>query len=97
MPDCVYFPTCSIMCFVFHDWAFDDVMIFEYLKKVKFDYLKIEKSFRSEIKNIFLVSQVLSFKHTTTKMYRTQCSSFACHLGTLIVLLEPNQCFFQAT
>ena len=20
------------MCFVFHDWAFDDVMIFEYLK-----------------------------------------------------------------
>ena len=29
-----------------------------------FDYLKNERSFQSEIKSIFLVSQVLSFRHT---------------------------------
>ena len=51
------------MCFVFHAWAFDDVMIFEYAKMFKFDYLKNEKSFRSEVKSIFLVSQMLSFRH----------------------------------
>ena len=49
------------MCFAFHAWVFDDVMI---SKKLKFDYLKNEKSFRSKIKNIFLVSQVVSFRHT---------------------------------
>ena len=31
---------------------------------LKVDYLKNEKSFRSKIKSIFLVSQVLSFRHT---------------------------------
>ena len=31
---------------------------------LKFDYFKNEKSFRSEIKAFFLVSQVLSFRHT---------------------------------
>ena len=31
---------------------------------LKFDYLKKEKSFQSEVKSIFLVSQVLSFRHT---------------------------------
>ena len=35
-------------------------------EELKFDYLKNEKSFRSEIKNIFFVSQVLSFKYTQT-------------------------------
>ena len=49
---------------MFHASAFDDVMIFEYLKCLKVDYLKNEKSFQSEIKSIFLVSQVLSFRHT---------------------------------
>ena len=34
------------------------------IAKLKFDYLKKEKSFQSEIKNIFLVSQVLAFRHT---------------------------------
>ena len=29
-----------------------------------FDYLKNERSFQSEIKNMFLFSQVLSFRHT---------------------------------
>ena len=34
-------------------------------RKLKFDYLKKEKSFRSEIKKSFsLVSQVVSFRHT---------------------------------
>ena len=51
------------MCFVFHAQAFDDIMTFEYLK-LKFDYVKNEKSFQSEIKTFFLVSQVLSFTHT---------------------------------
>ena len=36
------------MCFVFHAEAFDYVMAFEYLKSLRFDYLKNEKSFRSE-------------------------------------------------
>ena len=31
---------------------------------LKLDYLKNEKSFRSEIKSIFLVSKVLFFRHT---------------------------------
>ena len=36
-----------------HAWAFDDVIAFEYFEKLKFYYLKNEKSFWSEIKNIF--------------------------------------------
>ena len=46
---------------MFHVWAFDDVMTSE---KLKFDYLKNEKSFRSKIRIIFIVLQVLSFKLT---------------------------------
>ena len=41
-------------------WWRHDIWISENLK---FDYLKNEKSFRSEIKTFFLVSQVLSFRH----------------------------------
>ena len=67
------------MCYVFHAWAFDDVMTFGYqdfstpllcgryksmVPKLKFDYLKNEKSFRSEIKIFFFVLQVLSFRLT---------------------------------
>ena len=33
-------------------------------QKLKFDYLKNEKSFQCEIKTFFLVSQVLSFRYT---------------------------------
>ena len=49
------------MCFVFHAWKFGDVIAFE---NVKFDYLKNKKGVRSEIKNIFLVSQVLFIRDT---------------------------------
>ena len=35
-----------------------------HISNVKFDYLKNEKSFRNQIKTFFLVSQVLSFRHT---------------------------------
>ena len=52
------------MCFVFHAKAFDDIMTFEWPEKLKSDYLKNEKSFWSEITNIFLVPKVLSFRHT---------------------------------
>ena len=38
------------MCFVFHAYAFDDVITFEHLK---FDYLENEKYFLNEIQNIF--------------------------------------------
>ena len=48
----------SVSCFGI--WWRHDIWI---SKKLKFDYLKKEKSFRSEIKNIFLVSQVLVFRH----------------------------------
>ena len=41
-------------------WWRHDIWISENLK---FDYLKNEKSFRSEIKTFLLVSQVLSFRH----------------------------------
>ena len=56
------------MCFVFPAWAFDDVMIFEYLK-IK-NYLKNEKSFRSEIKNIFpcFTSAILDIQNKLAKM-----------------------------
>ena len=56
----------SKMCFVFNAKAFDDVMTLKYLKNylIISDYLKNEKSFRSEIKTFFLVSKVLSFRHT---------------------------------
>ena len=39
------------------------------LEKLKFDYLKNKKNFRSEVKIFFFVSQMLSFRHTkqTTK------------------------------
>ena len=37
LPDCVYFPSYSVKCFVFHALALGDVMTFE---KLKFDYLK---------------------------------------------------------
>ena len=51
------------MRLVFHTWAFDDVITFEYLKKLKFGYPKNEKSYWSEIKIIiFSFSQVLSFR-----------------------------------
>ena len=55
------------MCFVFHASAFDDVMIFEYLN---------EKSFQSEIKNIFLVSQVLAFRHTKQNSKKVADTTF---------------------
>ena len=42
-------------------WWRHDIWIPE---KLKFDYLKNKRSFRSEIKNIFLVLQVPSFRHT---------------------------------
>ena len=42
-------------------WWRHDIWI---LEKLKFDYLKNEKSFRREIKKFFLVSQMLSFRHT---------------------------------
>ena len=45
-------------------WWRHDIWISE---KLKFDYLKNEKSFQSEIKNIFFVSQVLSFRYTKQK------------------------------
>ena len=35
-----------------------------HISNVKLDYLKNEKSFRNQIKVFFLVSQVLSFRHT---------------------------------
>ena len=40
------------MCFLFHAWAFDDFGIW-ISEKLKFGYLKNEKSFLNEIKNIF--------------------------------------------
>ena len=42
-------------------WQCHDIWISE---KLKSEYLKNEKSFRSEIKTFLLVSQVLSFRHT---------------------------------
>ena len=44
--------------FLFYAYAFDGVIKFEYLK---FDFLKIEKSFRSKLKITFPSLQVLSF------------------------------------
>ena len=58
LPDCVYFkvPSYSVKV-LFHAEAFDDVMTFKYLM-LKFDYIKNENSFQSEIKPFFLVSKL---------------------------------------
>ena len=55
----------KMFCFIFRhlmtSWQYhiiDDVIP----ENLQFDYFKNKKSFRSEIKNIFLVSQVLSFR-----------------------------------
>ena len=59
LPNCVYF-----LCFMFHTWVYDDIVTSKISEKLKFDYLKTEESFQSEIKNIFLVSHVPSFELT---------------------------------
>ena len=49
---------------MFHAWAFDDVMIFEYLKILNLIISRTKKAFEVKEKTLFLVSQVLSFGHT---------------------------------
>ena len=48
--------------------------------KVKIDYLKNEKSFQSEIKNIFLVLKVLSFRHTKQTSKNVADTTFKLHV-----------------
>ena len=50
---------CSVSCLGI--WWRHDIWITE---KLKFDYLMNKKNFTSYLKVIFLVSQVLSFRHT---------------------------------
>ena len=51
LPDCVYFPIYSVKCVSWQGiWWCHKIWIFV---KLKFDYLKNEKSFQSEIKNLF--------------------------------------------
>ena len=52
------------MCFVFHAYVFDDVMTFEYLKIQNLIILRTKRVFEVKQKTFFLVSQVLSFRHT---------------------------------
>ena len=52
------------MCFVFHAYAFDDVMTFEYLKIQNLIISRTKRVFEVKQKTFFLVSQVLSFRHT---------------------------------
>ena len=49
---------------MFHAWAFDDVMILEYLKIQNFIISRTKRAFEVKQKTFFLVSQVLSFTHT---------------------------------
>ena len=56
-------------------------------ENLKFDYLNNEKSFRSEIKKKFLVSQVLFFRHT--KQTLAKCSRYKY----IINLFIPNAPF----
>ena len=50
------------MCFVFHAWEFDDVMIFEYLKSYDLTNSRMKRAFEVKEKTFFFVSQVLSFR-----------------------------------
>ena len=43
---------------MFHAWSFDDVMTFEYLKRENLIISRMKRDY------FFLVSQVLSFRHT---------------------------------
>ena len=52
------------MCFVFHDQAFDDVMISEYLKSQNLIISRTKRAFKVKLKTFLLVSQVPSFRHT---------------------------------
>ena len=51
------------MCFVFDAWAFDGRHDIWMSENLKFDYFKNEKSFRSEIKNIFHCFTSALFRH----------------------------------
>ena len=48
------------MCFVFHVWAFDDVITFEYPKSSNMIISRMKRAF--EVK-FLLASKVLSFRH----------------------------------
>ena len=66
---CVYFQSYSLKCVsCFGIWWRHDIWISE---KFKFAYLKNEKSFQSEIKTFFLVSQVLYTKQTSKNVADT--------------------------
>ena len=75
------------MCFVFNAKAFDDVVTSE---KLKSDYLKNERSFRSE-KTFFLVSKVLPFRHTKQTSKNVVDTTFK----RFFIAMSRPDCFLQ--
>ena len=61
---------------MFNAKAFDYVMTFKYQIKLKFDYSKNEKNFRSEIKTFFLASKVLFFRQTKQTIKKVADTTF---------------------
>ena len=49
---------------MFHVQAFDDIMTFEYLKSENMINSRMKTAFEAKQKTFFLVSNVLSFRHT---------------------------------
>ena len=62
-------------------------------EKLKFDYLKNEKSFWSEIRNIFLYSQVLSFRYK--KQTSRNVALTATRFEAKVVFLLWHSCWFM--
>ena len=72
------------MYFLFYAQAFDYAMKSENLKILKFDFLENKNSFWIEIKNIFLVCQMFSFRFKKRNNKNVADTTFPEHLQTIV-------------
>ena len=75
------FITRLFITFMFHAEAFDDVIIFEYLKNWNLIITTTKRAFEVKEKTFFLVSEALTFSHTkhTTKNVADTTFKFALY------------------
>ena len=83
------------MCFLFHAWAFDDVITFEYLKSQNLIISRTKNAFATKWKTFFLISKVLSFRHKkrtskNLKVFCVQGVQKGCIGNKWVNLLLPN-------
>ena len=65
------------MCFVFHAWAFDDVMIFEYLKCSRLIISRMRRAFKVKRKVFFpCFASFIHTKQTSKNVANTTFNDF---------------------